>query len=46
MIYRPSVECSRDVEEKAGNLLMADDRDQFLIHRDKHSFCGMVFSEH
>ena len=44
MIY--SVECSRDVEEtEAGNLLMADGRDQFVVSRDKQSFCGIVFSE-
>jgi len=24
---------------------MADGRDQFVIQRDKQSFCGMVFSE-
>ena len=24
---------------------MADGKDQFVIQRDKQSFCGMVFSE-
>jgi len=44
MIY--IVECSKNVEEtQAGNLLMADGRDQFVVQRDKQSFCGMVLSE-
>ena len=41
-----SVECGRDVEEtEAGNLLMANGRDQFIVQRGEKSFGGVVFSE-
>ena len=40
------VECGRDVEEtEAGDLLMADGRDKFIVQRGEQSFCTVVFSE-
>lgn len=41
-----SLECRRDAKEtEAGDFMMADDRDQFIVQRDKQNLCEVVFSE-
>ena len=42
-----SVEYGGDVDVmEAGDMLMDGDRDlQFIVQRNKQSFCGVVFSE-